>query len=75
MTSSIGVTLGLSLNMTGGADTFVHSPAGQWCSLNKVGVLASFVPPTPSAADAAVVLAKCEQFCATSTSCWGCRLG
>jgi len=75
VTSAVGVTFGLELATDPDSKaTFQRQPKGDWCSLNKVGVLKTYVAKSPSVADSTAALAACEAFCATSASCTVCSV-
>lgn len=70
--TDVGVKFNVSLDLT--SATFVRSPKGQYCSLNKQNILQAFQPPNPSDAEAEKALGQCEAFCKTSSQCWGCSV-
>jgi len=74
MVKSTGVGLSLLLDLSNGSASYVHTPSGVYCSENRQNILQQFVPPTNSTTDAENALSKCEAFCSTTASCWGCSV-
>lgn len=70
-TSRVGVKLAIELDSSG---MFKMSPAGQYCSQNCANKIKSFQMQSSTLQAAKEARDQCQQFCWTSSACWGCSV-
>lgn len=75
VTTEVGVTLAVSLTKTG-TGTMTRSPKGEYCSLNKVGVLQTFMATKDDTNTTALTAAldACEAYCEKDATCTACSV-
>jgi hypothetical protein len=74
--TEVGVTLAVSLAKRSNTGKMTRSPKGEYCSLNKVGVLKTYMAGKDATNTTALLaaLTDCEAYCETDAACDACSV-